>query len=65
MRANPDVFLIGEDVGQFGGAFKVTKGFLDEFGPMRVLDTPIGESGFAGLAAGAALARAAAWPRAP
>ena len=55
MRANPDVFLIGEDVGQFGGAFKVTKGFLDEFGPMRVVDTPIAESGFTGLAAGAAL----------
>lgn len=65
MRANPDVFLIGEDVGQFGGAFKVTKGFLDEFRPMRVLDTPIGESGFAGLAAEAALARAAASGRVP
>ena len=56
MRADPDVFLIGEDVGQFGGAFKVTKGFLEEFGPMRVIDTPIAESGFVGLAAGAALA---------
>ena len=56
MRANPDVFLLGEDVGQFGGAFKVTKGFLEEFGPMRVVDTPIAESGFVGLAAGAALA---------
>jgi 2-oxoisovalerate dehydrogenase E1 component beta subunit len=56
MRANPDVFILGEDVGQFGGAFKVTKGFLDEFGPMRVVDTPIAESGFTGLAAGAALA---------
>jgi len=55
MRADPDVFLAGEDVGQFGGAFKVTKGFLDEFGPMRVVDTPIAESGFTGLAAGAAL----------
>ena len=55
MRANPDVFLIGEDVGQFGGAFKVTKGFLDEFGARRVVDTPIAESGFTGLAAGAAL----------
>jgi 2-oxoisovalerate dehydrogenase E1 component beta subunit len=56
MRADPDVFLLGEDVGQFGGAFKVTKGFLEEFGPMRVVDTPIAESGFVGLAAGAALA---------
>ena len=55
MRTNPDVFLIGEDVGQFGGAFKVTRGFLEEFGPMRVVDTPIAESGFVGLAAGAAL----------
>ena len=41
MDADPDVFLIGEDVGQFGGAFKVTKGFLDRFGPQRVVDTPI------------------------
>ena len=55
MDADPDVFLIGEDVGQFGGAFKVTKGFLDRFGPQRVVDTPIAESGFTGLACGAAL----------
>jgi pyruvate/2-oxoglutarate/acetoin dehydrogenase E1 component len=55
MDADPDVFLIGEDVGQFGGAFKVTKGFLDRFGPRRVVDTPIAETGFTGLAAGAAL----------
>ncbi len=55
MEADPDVFLIGEDVGQFGGAFKVTKGFLDKFGPRRVVDTPIAETGFTGLAAGAAL----------
>jgi acetoin:2,6-dichlorophenolindophenol oxidoreductase subunit beta len=55
MEADPDVFLIGEDVGQFGGAFKVTKGFLDKFGPRRVVDTPMAESGFTGLAAGAAL----------
>ena len=55
MEADPDVFLIGEDVGQFGGAFKVTKGFLDRFGPRRVVDTPIAESGFTGLACGAAL----------
>ena len=53
--ADPNVFLIGEDVGQFGGAFKVTKGFLDKFGPRRVVDTPIAETGFTGLAAGAAL----------
>ena len=55
MEADPDVFLIGEDVGQFGGAFKVTKGFLEKFGPRRVVDTPIAETGFTGLAAGAAL----------
>lgn len=55
MERDPDVFLIGEDVGQFGGAFKVTKGFLDEFGPRRVVDSPIAEAGVTGLAAGAAL----------
>jgi len=55
MESDPDVFIIGEDVGQFGGAFKVTKGFLDKFGPRRVVDTPMAESGFTGLAAGAAL----------
>lgn len=55
MAADDNVFLIGEDVGQFGGAFKVTKGFLDRFGARRVVDTPIAESGFTGLAAGAAL----------
>jgi pyruvate/2-oxoglutarate/acetoin dehydrogenase E1 component len=55
MQRDPDVFLIGEDVGQFGGAFKVTKGFLDKFGARRVVDTPIAETGFTGLAAGAAL----------
>jgi acetoin:2,6-dichlorophenolindophenol oxidoreductase subunit beta len=55
MEADETVFLIGEDVGQFGGAFKVTKGFLEKFGEMRVVDAPIAESGFTGLAAGAAL----------
>ena len=55
MERDPDVFLIGEDVGQYGGAFKVTKGFLDKYGPRRVVDTPIAETGFTGLAAGAAL----------
>jgi pyruvate/2-oxoglutarate/acetoin dehydrogenase E1 component len=55
MERDPDVFIIGEDVGQFGGAFKVTKGFLERFGPRRVVDTPIAETGFTGLAAGAAL----------
>src|SRR5260370_2919716 len=46
---------MGEEVGQFGGALKVPKGFLDKFGPRRVVDTPMAESGFTGLAAGAAL----------
>jgi 2-oxoisovalerate dehydrogenase E1 component beta subunit len=55
MDADENVFVIGEDVGQFGGAFKVTKGFLERYGQRRVVDTPIAESGFTGLAAGAAL----------
>ncbi|NNG18228.1 alpha-ketoacid dehydrogenase subunit beta [Naumannella sp. ID2617S] len=55
MERDDNVFLIGEDVGQFGGAFKVTKGFLDKFGERRVVDTPIAETGVTGLAAGAAL----------
>lgn len=54
MRRDPDVFLLGEDIGGFGGAFKVTQGFLDEFGPERVIDTPISESGFVGAACAAA-----------
>src|SRR5437016_3158340 len=56
MRRDPSVFLLGEEVGQYNGAYKVSKGLLDRFGPARVLDTPITESGFAGLAVGAALA---------
>ena len=50
------VFLIGEEVGYYQGAFKVSKGFVEEFGPERVLDTPITEAGFTGLAIGAAMA---------
>lgn len=53
---NDDFFLIGEDVGAFGGPFKVTKGFLEKYGPRRIIDSPIAETGMAGLAAGAALA---------
>ena len=49
------VFLIGEDIGVYGGAFKVTKGFIDEFGPERVLDAPISEAAIIGAAIGAAL----------
>lgn len=48
------VFLLGEDIGVYGGAFKVTRDFLDHFGPNRVIDTPIAEGGFTGAAAGAA-----------
>lgn len=55
MRRDPDVFCIGEDIGVYGGAFKVTKGFVEEFGEDRVLDTPVAESGFIGAAIGAAL----------
>jgi pyruvate/2-oxoglutarate/acetoin dehydrogenase E1 component len=55
MQADPNVVLIGEDVGKFGGAFHVTHGMLDEFGPDRVRDTPISEAGFTGLGVGAAL----------
>ncbi|MEZ4414749.1 MAG: alpha-ketoacid dehydrogenase subunit beta [Gemmatimonadota bacterium] len=54
MEADDRVFLMGEDIGVYGGAFKVTKGFLDRFGTHRVIDTPISEAGFTGAAAGAA-----------
>jgi 2-oxoisovalerate dehydrogenase E1 component beta subunit len=54
MQRDPDVFLMGEDIGVYGGAFKVTRGFLEYFGPERVVDTPISEGGFTGAAAGAA-----------
>jgi pyruvate/2-oxoglutarate/acetoin dehydrogenase E1 component len=56
MRRDPAVFLLGEDIGVFGGAFKVTQGFLEEFGANRVIDTPISESGFVGAACAAATA---------
>jgi pyruvate dehydrogenase E1 component beta subunit len=56
MRRDPDVFLIGEEVAQYQGAYKVSRGLLEEFGPERVVDTPITEHGFAGLGAGAAMA---------
>ncbi len=56
MRADPDVFLMGEEVGQYQGAYKISQGMLDEFGPKRVIDTPITEHGFAGIATGAAFA---------
>jgi pyruvate/2-oxoglutarate/acetoin dehydrogenase E1 component len=56
MQRDPRVFLIGEEVGYYQGAFKVSKGFVEEFGAERVLDTPITEAGFTGLAVGAAMA---------
>ena len=56
MRRDPDVFLMGEEVGQYQGAYKISQGMLDEFGPQRVIDTPITEHGFTGLAVGAAFA---------
>jgi 2-oxoisovalerate dehydrogenase E1 component beta subunit len=55
MERDESVFILGEDVGQYGGAFKVTKGMLDRFGPMRVIDTPISESAIVGAAIGASL----------
>lgn len=56
MLRDQDVFLMGEEVGEYQGAYKVTKGLLDELGPKRVIDTPITELGFAGLGVGAAMA---------
>jgi pyruvate dehydrogenase E1 component beta subunit len=55
MRSNGDVFIMGEEVGEYQGAYKITQGLLQEFGPKRVVDTPITEHGFAGLGVGAAL----------
>ncbi len=56
MRRDPDVFVIGEEVAEYQGAYKITQGLLQEFSADRVIDTPITEHGFAGLAVGAALA---------
>jgi pyruvate dehydrogenase E1 component beta subunit len=56
MRRDPSVFLIGEEVGQYQGAYKISQGLLEEFGDKRVVDTPITEYGFTGLAVGAAFA---------
>ena len=56
MQRDKDVFLMGEEVGEYQGAYKVTKGLLEELGPKRVIDTPITELGFAGLGVGAAMA---------
>jgi len=54
MQRDDRVFVLGEDIGQYGGAFKLTAGFVDEFGPQRVIDTPVSETAIIGAAAGAA-----------
>jgi pyruvate dehydrogenase E1 component beta subunit len=55
MRLDPKILLMGEEVAEYNGAYKVSQGMLDEFGPKRVIDTPIAELGFAGIAVGAAM----------
>jgi len=55
MRRDENVFLMGEEVAEYNGAYKVSQGMLDEFGPKRVIDTPIAELGFAGIGVGAAM----------
>ncbi len=55
MRRDPKVFLMGEEVAEYNGAYKVSQGMLEEFGPERILDTPISELGFAGIGVGAAM----------
>ncbi|MCG8318011.1 MAG: pyruvate dehydrogenase complex E1 component subunit beta [Cytophagales bacterium] len=55
MRRDPKIFLMGEEVAEYNGAYKVSQGMLDEFGPERVVDTPIAELGFTGLGVGAAM----------
>jgi pyruvate dehydrogenase E1 component beta subunit len=56
MQRDPGVFIMGEEVGVYQGAYKVSRGLLEEFGPQRVVDTPIAELGFAGIGVGAAMA---------
>ncbi|HEX9660193.1 MAG TPA: alpha-ketoacid dehydrogenase subunit beta, partial [Rhodothermales bacterium] len=55
MERDENVFLCGEEVAEYDGAYKVSQGMLEKFGPRRVFDTPISESGFSGLGIGAAL----------
>lgn len=55
MRRDPRIFLMGEEVAQYNGAYKISQGMLEEFGPKRIIDAPISENGFAGLAVGAAM----------
>ncbi len=55
LQRDPDVFLMGEEVAEYNGAYKVSRGLLEEFGPKRIVDTPIAELGFAGIGVGAAM----------
>ena len=55
IERDPNVFLMGEEVAEYNGAYKVSQGLLDQFGPTRIIDTPISENGFAGLGIGAAM----------
>src|SRR5690606_4043267 len=55
MRKDPSIFLMGEEVADYNGAYKVSQGMLDEFGPQRVIDTPISELGFTGVGIGSAM----------
>ena len=55
MRKDPNIFLMGEEVAEYNGAYKVSQGMLDEFGAKRIIDTPIAELGFAGIGVGAAM----------
>ena len=55
MQRDENIFLMGEEVAEYNGAYKVSQGLLDEFGPKRVIDTPIAELGFAGIGVGAAM----------
>src|SRR5918999_702986 len=56
MERDPSVFILGEEVAEYQGTFRITEGLLERFGPQRVVDTPISEEGFTGLAVGAAMA---------
>src|ERR1035437_7890400 len=62
MERDPAVFCIGEDIGIYGGAFKVTEGLIDRFGPERVVDTPISEMAIVNASFGAALTGMGPWP---
>ncbi|MDA1216115.1 MAG: alpha-ketoacid dehydrogenase subunit beta, partial [Chloroflexi bacterium] len=55
LRRDPNVFILGEDVGKRGGVFRATQGFIEEFGEQRIIDTPLAESSIAGIAMGAAM----------